>query len=140
MAILELRAARSWSRKETADAFHLTPATITTWMRRLDESGPDALVHLPEPVTKFPDFVRYSVQQLKSLCPSMGKVKIAGVLARASLHLGSTTVGRIVKEPPAAPPCCLSRHSVLFARVLANSGPQQPELECEDELVPRIPE
>ena len=52
------------------------------------------------PVNKFPDFVRYSVQRLKSLCPSMGKVKIAGVLARAGLHLGSTTVGRIVKESP----------------------------------------
>ena len=104
MTILELRAARRWSRRETANSFHLTPATITTWMRRLDESGPDALVQLPEPVNKFPDFVRYSVQQLKSLCPSMGKVKIAGVLARAGLHLSSTTVGRIVKEPPAAPP------------------------------------
>ena len=104
MAILELRAARRWSKRKTADSFHLTPATITTWMRRLDESGPDALVQLPEPVNKFPDFVRYSVQQLKSLCPSMGKVKIAEMLARASLHLGSTTVGRIVKQPPAAPP------------------------------------
>ena len=104
MAILELRAARRWSRRETAVSFHLTPATITHWMRRLDESGPDALVQLPEPVNKFPDFVRYSVQRLKSLCPSMGKVKIAEMLARASLQLGSTTVGRIVKQPPAAPP------------------------------------
>jgi transposase InsO family protein len=105
MAILELRAARSWSRQKTADCFQLTPATISAWMRRLDESGPDALVQLAEPVNKFPDFVRYSVQRLKSLCPCMGKVKIAGVLARAGLHLGSsTTVGRIVKEPPAAPP------------------------------------
>jgi transposase InsO family protein len=105
MAILELRAARSWSRRRTAVSFHLTAATITSWMRRLDESGPDALVQLPEPVNKFPDFVRYSVQRLKSLCPSMGQVKIAGVLARAGLHLGSTTVGRIVNEqPPAAPP------------------------------------
>ena len=105
MAILELRAARSWSRRRTAVSFHLTAATITSWMHRLDESGPDALVQLPEPVNKFPDFVRYSVQWLKSLCPSMGKVQIAGVLARAGLHLGSTTVGRIVNEqPPAAPP------------------------------------
>ncbi len=104
MAILELRAARSWSKQKTADSFHLTAATISTWMRRLDEAGPDALVQLPEPVNKFPDFVRYNVQRLKSLCPSMGKGKIAGVLARAGLHLGSTTVGRIVKEPPAPPP------------------------------------
>jgi DNA-binding transcriptional regulator YiaG len=77
MAILELRAARNWSRKETADAFHLTAATISAWMRRLDESGPEALMQLPEPVNRFPDFVRFVVQRLKSLCPSMGKVKIA---------------------------------------------------------------
>jgi DNA-binding transcriptional regulator YiaG len=32
MAILELRAARNWSRKETADAFNLTAATISAWM------------------------------------------------------------------------------------------------------------
>ena len=92
MAILELRAARSWSKQKTADFFHLAPATITNWMRRLDESGPDALVQLPEPVNKFPDFVRYNIQRLKSLCPSMGKGKIAGVLARAGLHLGSTVL------------------------------------------------
>jgi len=70
MAILELRAARSWSRQETADTFNLTAATISSWMRRLDESGPEALVQLQEPVNKFPDFVRYSVQRLKSLCPT----------------------------------------------------------------------
>jgi putative transposase len=50
--------------------------------------------------TSSPDFVRYTVQRLKTLCPSMGKVKIAQTLARAGLHLGATTVGRILKEPP----------------------------------------
>ncbi len=30
----------------------------------------------------------------------MGKQKIAQVLCRAGLHLGTTTVGRILKEPP----------------------------------------
>jgi hypothetical protein len=104
MAILELRAARGWSKKKTADSFHLTAATIATWVRRLDETGLDALVQLPEPVNRFPDFVRYTVQRLKSLCPSMGKVKIAEVLARGGLHLGGTTVGRIVKEHPVPPP------------------------------------
>jgi len=34
-------------------------------------------LHLREPVNKFPDFVRYIVQRLKTLSPSMGKVKIA---------------------------------------------------------------
>ena len=53
---------------------------------------------MPEPVNKFPDFVRYIVQRLKTLCPTMGKVKIAQTLARADLHLGSSAVRRILKE------------------------------------------
>ncbi len=69
-------------------------------MRRIDEEGPHALLQLREPVKKFPDFVRYlvQVQRLSVLCPSMGKVKIAETLCRAVLHLGVTTVGRILKE------------------------------------------
>ena len=34
----------------------------------------------------------------------MGKVKIAQTLARAGLHLGATTVGRMLKEPASSPP------------------------------------
>ncbi len=104
MSILELRAARGWSFQQTADTFLVTAATIASWMRRVDEKGPDALVQLRTPVNKFPDFVRYAVQRLKTLCPSMGKVKIAQTLCRAGLHLGSTTVGRILKEPPETEP------------------------------------
>ena len=44
MAILELKAARGWSLEQTAKAFHVTAATIASWMNRLDEDGPDALV------------------------------------------------------------------------------------------------
>jgi putative transposase len=98
MAILELKAARGWSLEQTAKAFLVTAATIATWMKRLDEEGPDALVQLRQPVNKFPEFVRYSVQHLKRLSPKMGKVKIAQTLARAGLHLGSNTVGRMLKE------------------------------------------
>ena len=100
MAILELRAARGWSAKQTADTFHVTPATIAAWMKRIDEKDSDALLQLREPVNKFPDFVRYIVQRLKTLSPSMGKAKIAETLCRAGLHLGVTTVGRILKEEP----------------------------------------
>ena len=64
-------------------------------MKRLDERGPDALVQLREPVNKFPEFVRYAVQCLKILCPSMGKVKLAQGLSLAGLHLGVATVGRM---------------------------------------------
>ena len=99
MAILELRAARGWSLKQTARTFHLTSATISSWLKRLDEQGPQALVQLRCPVNRFPDFVGYVVRRLKVLCPSMGKVKIAETLARAGLHLGTTTVGRMLQGP-----------------------------------------
>jgi transposase InsO family protein len=99
MAILELRAARGWSLKRTASKFQLTAATIASWLKRLDEDGPQALVQLCCPVNRFPDFVSYVVRRLKTLCPNMGKVKIAEVLARAGLHLGTTTVGRMLQGP-----------------------------------------
>ena len=98
LAILELRAACSWSLAQTARVFLVTPVTIACWMARLDEDGADALVRLPEPVNKFPDFVGYLVRRLKILCPTLGKVKIAQILARAGLHLGSTTVRRMLRE------------------------------------------
>ena len=100
LAILEVRAARGWSLKQTADAFLVTPTTVASWSKRVDELGPKALLQLREPVNRFPDFVRYAVQRLKTLCPTMGKVKIAQTLARAGLHLSATTVGRILREPP----------------------------------------
>jgi predicted RNA polymerase sigma factor len=49
MAILELRAARGWSLEQTARTFQVTAATIASWMKRIDEEGPDALVQLREP-------------------------------------------------------------------------------------------
>ena len=100
MAILEIRAARAWSAQQTGDTFLVTAATIGSWMRRLDEDGANGLIRIREPVNRIPDFVRYAVQRLKVLCPGLGKAKIAETLCRAGLHLGTTTVGRILKEPP----------------------------------------
>ncbi len=39
MAILELRAARGWSRRQTAKRFLLQPATVAAWTKRVDEGG-----------------------------------------------------------------------------------------------------
>jgi len=100
MAILELKGARGWSLEQTAKAFLVTSATIASWIGRIDEEGPAALVQLPVPINKFPDFIRHIVQRLKTLSPTLGKVKIAQTLARAGLHLGATTVGRMLKEKP----------------------------------------
>ena len=100
MAILELRATRGWSLEQTAKVFVVTADTISSWMRRIDETGSEALVQTCQPVNKFPDCAGYLVQRFKTLCPFLGKQKIAQVLCRAGLHLGTTTVGRILKEDP----------------------------------------
>ena len=100
LRILEQRAAYGWSQEETARRFLVSTMTIHNWMRRLDDEGPDALIRVPVPVNRFPELVTYLVCRLKSLCPRMGDRRIAQVLARASLHLGSTTVRRMRKLPP----------------------------------------
>ncbi len=69
-------------------------------MIRLDEDGPSALVQAPEPVIGFPDFVAPIVRRLRVLCPAMGTARIAAVLSRAGLHLGRTTVCRMLKRRP----------------------------------------
>ncbi len=104
LAILELRAARAWSQAETARRLLVTPLTVVSWTQRLDDEGPDALVQVAEPVNRFPELVGYLVQRLKVLCPKMGTRRIARVLARAGLHLGATTVRRMLKPAPKPTP------------------------------------
>jgi transposase InsO family protein len=120
LAILELRAARAWSMAQTARRLLVTTATVASWMGRLDEEGPRALVQTREPVNKFPDFVAYIVRRLKVLCPTMGKAKIAQVLCRAGLHLGSTTVQRMLAERSRPEPAPVSSP---FPRVVTARNP-----------------
>jgi putative transposase len=75
--------------------------TIANWVRGVDNG--DDIVQMAERSNRYPDFVRYIVQQLKSFCPMLGRHKIADVLARAGLHLSASTVKRIVNEPPIDP-------------------------------------
>jgi putative transposase len=119
LAILELRAARAWSMAQTARRLLVTTATVASWTGRLDEEGPRALVQTREPVNKFPDFVAYIVRRLKVLCPTMGKAKIAQVLCRVGLHLGSTTVQRALADRRPAP----APVSSPFARVVTARSP-----------------
>ena len=58
LAILELRAARIWTRQADGRTVLVTPATIASWMKRVEEEGPAALVQPRGPVNRFPDFVR----------------------------------------------------------------------------------
>ena len=103
LAILELRAARAWSVAQCARRFLLTAATIASWTRRLDEQGETALVRVPVPVNRFPDFVGHLVQRLKVLCPTMGRKRISNMLARAGLHLAPSTVRRMIERGPQPP-------------------------------------
>ncbi len=103
MRILQVRAGRGWSCEQAAQAFMIDEQTMRSWLRRVDEEGEGALIRISEPVNKFPDFVRYLVKQLRMLLPTMGKARIAQVLARAGLHLGVTMVGRILKETDPIP-------------------------------------
>src|SRR5207247_1397933 len=49
LARTSLALTQGWSLAQTARVFLVTPLTIASWMGRLDEQGPDALVRLPEP-------------------------------------------------------------------------------------------
>lgn len=98
MAILNLRAAAGWNAAETARRFLLTPLTVANWMRRLDEEGAHALVQTHSPVNRFPDFVTELVRALRATLPTMGKVRLAQVLARAGIHLAPTTIRRLAKK------------------------------------------
>jgi len=120
LAILELRAARAWSMSQTARHLLVATATVASWMGRLDEEGPRAIVQTRDPVNRFPDLVTYIVRRLKVLCPTMGKAKIAQVLCRAGLHLGSTTVQRMLADRPRRAPVPLSSP---FSRVVTATRP-----------------
>jgi transposase InsO family protein len=107
LAILALKAARGWSTAQAARVFLLTDATIASWLKRIDERGPSALVRLSEPVNRFPDFIRQVVQQLKCVCPTMGNVRIAQALCRAGLRLSASTARRFLRQsfgPSHGPP------------------------------------
>ena len=99
----------------------ITPATVAAWTGRLDEEGPGALVQMPVPVNRFPDFVAYIVKKLKILCPTMGKARIAQFLARAGLHLGSTTVDRMLAAPARPRP---TKHDLIH-RSVRSTKPNQ---------------
>lgn len=98
MVVLEIKAARSLNASQTAKRFLVKSATIASWLKRVDEQGANALVQTPEPVNKFPDFVRYIVKRMSTLIPTMGKVRKAQLLARCGLHLSESTIQRMANE------------------------------------------
>ena len=93
--------------------FFVSEITIGNWLKRLDEPG-CGLVALREPVNRFPDFVRQVVQQLKCVCPTMGNVRIAHLLARTGLQLSPSTVRRFLRQPMGPSRCPDAGFSARF--------------------------
>jgi len=102
MAILQLMAARGWSKAQTGRRFLVIDDTVASWNGRIEEDGPDALVEASVPVNKFPDFVTAMVAKLKRLFPVMGRRRIADFLGRAGLHIAPSTVRRMLNRAPAS--------------------------------------
>lgn len=104
LQILQLKAARAWNNAQLARRLLLAPSTVAAWLKRLDDDGPTALVKAPPPpVHRFPDFVARLVQDLSGLVPTMGKKRIAELLARAGLHLSTSPVRRLQQRPWVTP-------------------------------------
>ena len=88
MAILQLMAARGWSKAQAGRRFLVTDETVASWNGRLEEDGPGGLVEATVPVNKFPDFVVAMVTKLKRLFPVMGRRRMparAKIAARLEL-------------------------------------------------------
>ena len=115
MRILELKAARGWSTAEAAERFHVSDATIASWLRSTSSDESKPTVQLREPVNKFPDLVRLAVRRLKAMCPRLGKDKISEMFCRAGVEISSSTVSRIVKEPPPATPPPAAKRALVRA-------------------------
>ncbi len=98
LAILTFKAARGWNNRQTADAFKINDQTISSWMKELDKDGNNLLVNTSAPINKYPEFVEYVAQWLKSTYPLYGRKKIAEHFVRAGLFLSASTVGRRLKQ------------------------------------------
>jgi predicted RNA polymerase sigma factor len=91
LAVLELKAARGWNNQQTAQAFLVTAATIASWLQRLDEQRPGALVRTPTPVNRFPDFVTHLIFPRNSghpRCVDLDHAATASRCARVSYSTG----------------------------------------------------
>lgn len=99
MAILSLRAAAGWTAAETGRRFQICEATVASWMGRLDEEGPDALVAMRRSITEYTEMLTELIHELREKCPALGKRRTADVLARGGLHIDPSTVQRHRRKP-----------------------------------------
>lgn len=84
-------------------SFYITTETIPNWIRAFRDADPLVGDHDEVKPTRYPDYIRMIIQQIKAFFPTLGRDKIADMLGRVSLHISSSTVGRIIKKTPIDP-------------------------------------
>lgn len=101
MDILCHKAACGWKLKKTAEAFLTDEATISSWMKKIDNGS---LVKISVPWNKYPEFLKYASLKFKALVPTMGKKKISEYFVRSGLYLSAASIGRYLKDSPPVSP------------------------------------
>ncbi len=99
-------------------------------MRRLDEGGETEFLRPRVPVNKYPDYVAHIIQDLKARFPNLGKQKLADTIARLSLHVSASHVGRALKKrlsrrPPPRSPGQRGGDAPVGAVATAGNEPQR---------------
>jgi transposase InsO family protein len=100
MAIVQLREKRGWTAAQTARCFQIAAGTVKSWVRRLDENGPDALLETPVPINRIDDQVTAVVHTLHQISPTAGRRRIAALLARLGIDISASSAQRMLRRTP----------------------------------------
>lgn len=121
LEILLIKTMRGLNNSQLARRFQITVQTVRRWVRGVHQGGD--MVQLPSKATRYPDYLRLVIQQLKLVCPLLGRVKIADILARAGLHISASTVRRVIHEPPIVPAVAETDSPLPKPRILKSDYP-----------------
>ena len=135
LAILVLKSARGWNTAQAAKRFHVTTQTIRNWMR-----VGTSLVELPEKVTRYPDYLRFIVQQHKAVCPILGGEKLPTCLPELACISRRARFGESSTNRPSIPRRLSLRANQVMIQPKSLSKKLQGNLagDCESRLVGRF--
>ena len=98
---------RGWNITRTARRFVVHPNTIRSWIKAAEGRGRVSLLADAIPWNRIDDDVRWSIHQLRRLCPEpeLGTRTLARHLLRSGIELSRSSAQRIPREPrPVRPP------------------------------------
>jgi len=117
LAILQLKRLRGWTIGKTAQRFIVHPNTIRSWIKAIEGRGNAGLFADAIVWNRIDDVVRWTVHELRRLCPQpeLGSRAIARHLVRASLAISRSTVQRVLREAKPKRPSRRRRPSMAAA-------------------------